>query len=352
MRATSVWVLSALLMLIAAGAVAQVDGRVEGAVTAEDGSPLAGATVKATSPVLIGERIVTSDERGLFRFVNLPPGLYEITSTLEGFATVQSKDVKVGIDQTVRLSLAMRPAFSGEIEVTGETPVLDVTKATSGVSVTPEDVVKLPLPRDFYGVAQITTGSARDAVGTTFYGSTGAITLNFNSHLNVTGALAQQPGATLRLVSNSGSTAAAGAMTNSGKATIGSGDALTVGTFAQNANGTLATEVGGAGAFGALHVNAGARLDGRFEANLVNGYSPSVGDSFAPVTFAAATGAFTTWQLANNSWYAFHPTLSAAALGVTAVSPAQPTTRPGGTRRAGGWCSSVTSATAARTAPP
>jgi hypothetical protein len=187
MRASTVWVLTVLLALVAGAAFAQVDGRIEGAVTAEDGSPLPGATVRAISPAMIGERIATSDDRGLFRFVNLPPGLYEITSTLEGFATVQTKEVKVGIDQTVRLTMGMKPSFASEIEVTGETPVLDVTKATTGVSVTPEDVVKLPLPRDFYGVAQITTGAARDAAGTTFYGSTGAENTYNIEGLNITG---------------------------------------------------------------------------------------------------------------------------------------------------------------------
>ena len=56
MRATTVWVLTGLVLLVAAAASAQVDGRIEGTVTAEDGSVLPGATVKATSPAMIGVR--------------------------------------------------------------------------------------------------------------------------------------------------------------------------------------------------------------------------------------------------------------------------------------------------------
>jgi hypothetical protein len=187
MRATTVWVLTGLVLLVAAAASAQVDGRIEGTVTAEDGSVLPGATVKATSPAMIGERVATSDDQGAFRLVNLPPGLYEVSSVLEGFGTVQNKDIKVGIDQTVRLTFSMKPAFAGEIQVTGEQPAVDVTKATTGVSVSSDDVGKLPLPRDFYSVAQITTGSARDAIGTTFYGSTGAENTYNIEGLNITG---------------------------------------------------------------------------------------------------------------------------------------------------------------------
>ena len=65
--------------------------------------------------------------------------------------------------------------------------MLDVTKATTGVSMSSDDVSKLPLPRDFYSVAQITTGSARDAIGTTFYGSTGAENTYNIEGLNITG---------------------------------------------------------------------------------------------------------------------------------------------------------------------
>ena len=187
MRATTVWVLTGLILLVAGAAFAQVDGRIEGTVTAEDGSALPGATVKATSPAMIGERVTTSDDQGVFRFLNLPPGLYEVSSVLEGFGTVQSNDVKVGIDQNVRLTFSMKPSFSGEIQVTGEQPAVDVTSATTGVSMSSEDVGKLPLPRDFYSVAQITTGAARDAIGTTFYGSTGAENTYNIEGLNITG---------------------------------------------------------------------------------------------------------------------------------------------------------------------
>ena len=62
MRATTVWVLTGLVLLVAAAAFAQVDGRIEGTVTAEDGSALPGATVKATSPAL-ARRTVASQRR-------------------------------------------------------------------------------------------------------------------------------------------------------------------------------------------------------------------------------------------------------------------------------------------------
>ncbi len=65
---------------------------------------------------------------------------------------------------------------------------------------------------------------------------------------------------------------------------------------------------------------------GKLEANLVSGYSPGIGDQFAPISYAAESGAFTTFGLPSNSWYAFQPDLNAANVVFTALSPGAPTT--------------------------
>jgi hypothetical protein len=44
-----------------------------------DGEPLVGAAVVATSPALVGEQVVISDERGYYHITTLPPGAYTLT---------------------------------------------------------------------------------------------------------------------------------------------------------------------------------------------------------------------------------------------------------------------------------
>ena len=183
--------------LVATALAAQTTGRIEGRIVDDAGAPLPGVAVVATGPSLPGEARIQSADDGSFRMVNLPPGVYTVNAALDGFNTVEQRDVKVGIDRTVSLELTMVAAFTGEVTVLSEAPVVDVTNATSGVSVSAETFEKLPLARDFYAIAQIASGAATDAVGTTFYGSTGAENQYVIEGLNTTGGRYGDEGKTL-----------------------------------------------------------------------------------------------------------------------------------------------------------
>ena len=72
-------------------------GDIRGTVVDDAGGALPGVTVEVQSPVLQGERIELTDERGGFRFPALPPGSYAATFALEGFQTVEQEAVAVPI---------------------------------------------------------------------------------------------------------------------------------------------------------------------------------------------------------------------------------------------------------------
>lgn len=174
MKWNAVALLAAVSLLVATGAGAQTSGRIEGTVLDANGAALPGVTLTAAGPNLPGTVAAVSDAAGTFRLLSLPPGTYTVVAVLDGFNTVEQRDVRLGIDRTVTLELTMTAAFAGEVTVVGGTPMVDATSATTGVSVSSETFERLPLARDFYAVAQIATGAAEDAAGTSFYGSTGA----------------------------------------------------------------------------------------------------------------------------------------------------------------------------------
>ena len=174
MKWNAVAAIAAIALLVASGASAQTGGRIEGTVVDSGGAPLPGVTLSATGPNLPGAITSVATADGSFRLLNLPPGVYTLSAALDGFNTIEQREIKVGIDRTVSLNLTMTSAFAGEVTVIGGSPMVDTTKATTGVSVSSETFEKLPLARDFYAVAQIATGAAVDAAGTSFYGSTGA----------------------------------------------------------------------------------------------------------------------------------------------------------------------------------
>ena len=75
----TVFCLCVTLLAIAAPTFAQdFRGRINGTVTDNTGAVLPGVTVTATSPALIQPQVQVTGARGDYRFIALPPGVYDI----------------------------------------------------------------------------------------------------------------------------------------------------------------------------------------------------------------------------------------------------------------------------------
>src|SRR5262249_3166722 len=69
---------------------------------------LPGATVEASSSVLIEKtRRTVTDNTGQYRITELPPGIYEITYSLLGFATVRREGVEVAGSRVIAINVEM-----------------------------------------------------------------------------------------------------------------------------------------------------------------------------------------------------------------------------------------------------
>src|SRR2546427_47941 len=80
--------------LIPAAAYAQAS--LTGVVKDSSGAVLPGVTVEASSPVLIERvRAAVTDGSGLYRIVDLRPGVYSVTFTLTGFSTVKREEIEL-----------------------------------------------------------------------------------------------------------------------------------------------------------------------------------------------------------------------------------------------------------------
>jgi hypothetical protein len=102
-------VLATLLALsLPTAAGAQVLGTVAGNVKDASGAVLPGVTVEVASPALIEKvRTAVTDGNGQYQIVNLPPGVYSVSFSLPGFATVKrdALDVSVNFTSTVDAEL-------------------------------------------------------------------------------------------------------------------------------------------------------------------------------------------------------------------------------------------------------
>jgi hypothetical protein len=103
-----------------------------GFVKDTSGAVLPGVNVEAASPVLIEKvRTGVTDASGLYRIPDLPPGIYTLTFTLQGFATVNREAVEVTGGGVTTINADMRVGTLTEtITVTGESPVVDTQTST------------------------------------------------------------------------------------------------------------------------------------------------------------------------------------------------------------------------------
>jgi hypothetical protein len=161
-----------LLLLLAVMTVGYAQssqsGTLMGVVALEDGVTIPGVTVVATSPALMGKMTAVTNENGVYRFSQLPVGMYEITFQLEGFRTVIRKDIRVASLQTYTINASMRQeAIQEAIVVTGQGPTVDTQRQTRAANFDLQFLKSLPAPRNldnFVNMAPgMTSGSAHGA---------------------------------------------------------------------------------------------------------------------------------------------------------------------------------------------
>jgi len=149
MRCFTKAVLLGVLVLFPLAAHAQ---SIAGTVRDASGAILPGVTIEASSPALIEKtRTSVTDGTGQFRLEALPPGVYTVTYTLPGFATVQREGVELQSGVIVTVNAELRVGGVQEtITVTGETPVVDVQSSTRVQRVIDDEVVAaLPASRGY-----------------------------------------------------------------------------------------------------------------------------------------------------------------------------------------------------------
>ena len=131
-------ILSAGLLGVATTAHAQ-EAVLEGQVLDQQDSALVGVTVELTAPLLPGPVVVTTDQRGAYRFASLSPGIYTLTFTLSGFQSEQrTVTLGSGEQRAVGIELGLGP-FAQQVDVVAVSPLLgapvdrDIVAATVSV---------------------------------------------------------------------------------------------------------------------------------------------------------------------------------------------------------------------------
>jgi outer membrane receptor protein involved in Fe transport len=151
-------------------------GSIVGTVKDASGAVLPSVSVSITGPTIVGTQTTTTSPDGFYRFVNLPPGAYDVTFTLSGFRTLTSKGLRVSVGQASEenVSLEVR-SLAENLTITGEAPVVDTQSNEVGTNYDRNVVENLPTRRfSFFDLVASAPGSLQggDASSRTMvYGS-------------------------------------------------------------------------------------------------------------------------------------------------------------------------------------
>jgi carboxypeptidase family protein len=135
-----------LAMSLAARLSAQTAGSVSGHVADTTGAVIPDANVALTNVGTGAERSTVTTGSGDYLFPDVPPGIYNIEATHQGFKAAESKNVEVQVQQALRQDFTMAVGqVTQTITVAATGAMLQVENATLGTVVENQAVNELPL---------------------------------------------------------------------------------------------------------------------------------------------------------------------------------------------------------------
>ena len=150
-----------LAALVALPSLAHAQSAIAGVARDTSGAVLPGVTVEAASPALIEKtRAVTTDGEGRYTIVDLRPGVYSITFSLEGFSTVKRDGVELPTGFTATINGDMKVGSLEEtITVSGQSPVVDTSTAVQQQVLSRTVLDAVPTGRSIPSLGAMLTGA-------------------------------------------------------------------------------------------------------------------------------------------------------------------------------------------------
>jgi len=153
-----------LVVVLGLSAVAAAQtgaGSLRGYIKDEQGGALPGVIVAARSEVLIQPVTSVTDAEGYYRLLNLPPGTYEVSADLSGFAAFKRQGVLLRAGANFQVDITMKiAALSETVTVSGESPMLEVSNPSNVLNISGEFQREMPIQarRNWSDFLEITPG--------------------------------------------------------------------------------------------------------------------------------------------------------------------------------------------------
>ena len=138
-------------------------GSIYGVVQDEQGGVLPGAMVTMAGPDRTAS--FTTDSDGRYRFLNLSPGTYKLTTTLAGFSKVVRENIVVVVGRNVDIPIMMKLAtVEQSVTVTSASPIVDTKQIGTATNFTQDELAQIPTSRDPWALLRTVPGVMVDRV--------------------------------------------------------------------------------------------------------------------------------------------------------------------------------------------
>ena len=163
------------ILVFSQAAWAQTTGSIRGRTVDVDGQGLPGVTIIVTGEALgSAQRTAVTSPSGGFQFAAVPIGTYAVTADLSGFQKQAAESVRVAIGGVATVDFTMPEAFSDEISVVAETPIVDVASPTFNSRFDADQIIDLPTRGNFYDMIAMTPGVSQMDEGSSWVSAFGA----------------------------------------------------------------------------------------------------------------------------------------------------------------------------------
>ena len=144
-----------------------VSGTILGFVKDSTGAVVPGATVTLVNTGTGFSRTVVTNATGEYTAPLIPTGTYTVSAEITGFKKVSKTNVLLGVDQKVRIDVALElGAMTEVVEIQAETPLLQTSSSDLGTTVVEEQIKTLPLNgRNFVSLTRTVPGVLRGIPG-------------------------------------------------------------------------------------------------------------------------------------------------------------------------------------------
>src|SRR3984957_7708252 len=158
--ARSIFIICFLISSTSAAFAQAGRGSISGLVTDPSEAIIPGVKVVAQSQDTGLKLTTVSTAAGLYSFVSLAPGKYQVTASARGFDTLVEKNITVSVDQGTTANLKLKVGNVSEVVTVNEsTALVEASNSTVGQLISADTIDRVPLlTRNVFDLIQLSAG--------------------------------------------------------------------------------------------------------------------------------------------------------------------------------------------------